>query len=98
MGEGSNMKRLALLLVLALLALMQAVAQTGVDGAILGVVTDANGGAVAGATVVVTDLETSIQKVMTSRSDGSFEISALPQGPYSVNVTFSGFKTWSLAK
>ncbi|MFN7996663.1 MAG: carboxypeptidase regulatory-like domain-containing protein [Bryobacteraceae bacterium] len=92
------MKRSALLLVFVLIAAMHAVAQTGVDGAILGVVTDANGGAVAGATVMVTDLETSIQKIMTSRSDGSFEINALPQGPYSVTVTFSGFKTWSLAK
>jgi hypothetical protein len=80
-----------------LLAVAGAMAQTGVDGAILGVVTDPNGGVVGGATVTVTKLDTGIQRVETSRSDGSFEISGLPQGAYSVTVTFTGFKTWTLA-
>ena len=87
-----------LLAVFSLLALTGAMAQTGVDGAILGVVTDANGGVIGGATVTVTNLDTGVQKIETSRSDGSFEISALPQGKYSVTVTFAGFKTWTLAK
>jgi len=43
-----------LLAVFSLVALTGAMAQTGVDGAILGVVTDTNGGAVVGATVTVT--------------------------------------------
>ena len=66
--------------VFSLMALPCALAQTGIDGAILGVVTDANGGMVVGATVTVTNLGTGIQKVETSRSDGSFEINALPGG------------------
>jgi len=53
---------------------------------------------VPGATVTVTKLDTGVQRTETSRSDGSFEISALPQGLYSVTVTFAGFKTWNLAK
>ena len=53
------MKRvLCLLAVFSLIALTGAIAQTGIDGAILGVVTDANGGAVVGATVTVTNLDT----------------------------------------
>ena len=48
------MKRVCLLSACFLLALTAAMAQTGVDGSILGVVTDANGGSVAGATVTVT--------------------------------------------
>src|SRR5579872_4101684 len=91
------MKRVCLLSLCFLLALPAAMAQTGVDGAILGVVTDPNGGVVPGATVTVTKLDTGIQRIETSRSDGSFEISALPQGAYSVTVTFAGFKTWTLA-
>jgi hypothetical protein len=87
-----------LLAVFSLLALTGAMAQTGVDGAILGVVTDPNGGVIAGATVTVTKLDTGVQRVETSRGDGGFEISALPQGEYSVTVTYAGFKTWTLAK
>src|SRR5579863_128334 len=96
-GEGT-MKRVCLLSICFLLAITAAMAQTGIEGAILGVVTDPNGGVIAGATVTVTNLDTAIQKVETSRSDGSFEINALPQGSYSVSVTFAGFKTWALAK
>ena len=40
---------ICLLAVFSLLALTGAMAQTGVDGAILGVVSDANGGVIAGA-------------------------------------------------
>ena len=73
-------------------------AQTGIDGAILGDVNDANGGAIAGAAITVTNLATGIRKIEASRADGSFEISGLPQGMYSVTVGFAGFKTWTLAQ
>jgi hypothetical protein len=92
------MRQVACLLALFSLAALGAMAQTGVDGAILGTVTDANGGAIVGATVTVTNLGTGIQKIETSRGDGSFEISALPEGSYSVSATYTGFKTWTLAK
>jgi hypothetical protein len=29
-------------------------------------------------------------------NQGSFEILALPRGPYSITVSFTGFKTWRL--
>src|SRR2546426_171424 len=80
------------------LALAGAMAQTGIDGAILGVVTDANGGVVGGAQVTVTNLDTGLQKVEVTRSDGTFEIGALPKGYYSVSVSFTGFKTWTLPR
>ena len=86
-----------LLAVFSLMAVAGAMAQTGVDGAILGVVTDANAGAIVGATVTVTNPATGITKVEITRADGSFEISALPQGTYTISVTFQGFKTWTLA-
>jgi hypothetical protein len=92
------MKRVCFLGVCFLLALAAAMAQTGIDGAILGVVTDSNGGAVAGATVTVTNLATGLTKTEVSHGDGAFEISALPEGNYSVSVTFAGFKTWALAR
>src|SRR3989454_7843400 len=91
------MKRLCLLSVCFLLA-VAAAAQTGVDGSILGVVTDANGGVVGGAQVTVANLDTGVTKVEISKGDGSFEIAPLPRGYYSVSVSFTGFKTWSLPK
>src|SRR4029077_12376096 len=52
--RGGYMKQvICLLAVFSLIALTGALAQTGIDGAILGVVSDANGGAVVGATVTV---------------------------------------------
>jgi hypothetical protein len=84
------------LFALLLLTCLGAMAQVGTDGTILGTVTDANGGLVAGATITVTNLDTGIQKVDTTRSDGSFEITSLPAGRYSVSVTFAGFKTWAI--
>jgi hypothetical protein len=91
------MKRfLVSLVALAFLALNGAMAQTGIEGTILGVVTDANGGVVSGATVTVTNLDTGLRKTATTHGDGSFEVSALPQGNYSVSATFTGFKTWTL--
>ena len=80
------------LFALLLLTCLGAMAQVGTDGTILGTVTDANGGLVAGATITVTNLDTGIQKVDTTRSDGSFEITSLPAGRYSVSVTFAGFE------
>ena len=81
-----------------LLALSAAMAQTGVDGTILGVINDANGGVIAGATVTVTNLDTGIKKSDVSHTDGSFEITALPAARYSISVTFAGFKTWSIER
>src|SRR5450432_3709464 len=83
---------------LFVLAITGAMGQTGVDGTILGVVIDANGGSVPGATVTVTNLDTSIKQVKLSHSDGNFEFTALPAGRYSISVTFSGFKTWTIEK
>ncbi|MEO8128294.1 MAG: carboxypeptidase-like regulatory domain-containing protein, partial [Bryobacteraceae bacterium] len=50
------------------------------------------------ATVTVTNLDTGIKKSDVTRSDGSFEITALPSARYSVSVTFAGFKTWTLER
>src|SRR5215467_3098077 len=80
------------------LALTGATAQVGIDGTILGVVTDARGGLVPGAIVTITNLDTGIQKVELSRQDGGFEITALPAGRYSVSVSFTGFKTWTVER
>ena len=67
-----------------------AAAQVGTEGAILGVVTDRSGGAVAGAEVVITNLDTGLQKTTVTNGSGNFEVAALPRGPYSVSASAPG--------
>src|SRR5512144_2922779 len=73
-------------------------AQVGTEGSILGVVKDASGAVVAGAEVTVTNLDTGLTKTAVSGTTGDFEILALPRGSYSVTVSYTGFKTWTLTR
>lgn len=92
-----KLKIVCLLLGVVLLARPLA-AQVGSDGAILGVVTDQSGAVVAGAQVTVTNLNTGFKKTATAGLGGNFEILALPIGTYSISVTFTGFKTWTVER
>lgn len=89
------MKKLATLLVLAC---GLALAQTGTDATILGIVRDSSGAVVPGVTVRVTGLDTGLARTTTSNESGGFEVQALPRGPYSVEATATGFRSWRLAR
>src|SRR6266700_8179190 len=60
-------------------------------GSIGGTVTDANGGAIPGATVTVTGALG--ERTTTTESNGVFNVENLVPGRYSVKVTNAGFKT-----
>jgi outer membrane receptor protein involved in Fe transport len=62
-------------------------------GTILGTVTDPSGKQVFGATVKVRNVGTGQERTTTTSADGSYSISELPIGTYSVTVTQSGFQT-----
>ncbi len=62
-------------------------------GTINGTVTDPNGAAVAGATVVVKNVETNVSQTVTTNDQGSYTVPFLLPGKYSVSVTNEGFKT-----
>jgi hypothetical protein len=62
-------------------------------GTILGVVKDAQGGAVVGATVTVRNTETGLSRELKTADDGSYRAPAMPVGSYSIKVEASGFKT-----
>lgn len=87
--------RSVLLLVLGATPVM---GQVGTQGSILGTVVDASRAALPGATVVVTNLDTSITQEAVADATGSFEIMALPIGPYAVTVSMPGFKTWKVER
>lgn len=61
-------------------------------GTILGVVKDASGGSISGATVTALNTETGLTRTLTTADDGAYRFPALPVGHYSVKVDRSGFK------
>src|SRR5579864_4895847 len=60
---------------------------------IKGTVTDASGGAVAGAKVTVKSQALGIERTTETNSSGDYEVPALPPGVYSVEVKMQGFAT-----
>jgi len=70
-------------------------AQTSGTGAISGIVSDATGGSVADARILVTSQATGEARIVTSNSRGAYVVPALLPGLYEVQVTRDGFKTLS---
>ena len=58
-----------------------------------GVVSDMSGAAIPGAAVKATQTDTGIVRTVTSGADGSFALTNLPLGPYSVEASKEGFST-----
>jgi len=61
-------------------------------GEITGTVTDPSGGAIAGATVTVTNAATNAERTVETNAAGIYDATALPPGTWSVRVTKTGFK------
>ncbi|MGH9681635.1 MAG: carboxypeptidase-like regulatory domain-containing protein, partial [Candidatus Acidiferrales bacterium] len=64
----------------------------GSAGRILGTVTDANGGAVVGATVTVFDVARGTSRALTTDDSGAYNAPNLLPGQYRVRAEFKGFK------
>jgi Carboxypeptidase regulatory-like domain len=92
------MKAMRMLIISALATVMLAfaaplvMAQTANTGALTGTVTDPSGAVISGATVTVTNLATGQTRTATTTSTGSYQISLLPPGNYSVHFQATGFK------
>jgi len=87
------MKKLAYLIlgtIAAAVTVPFAVAQS--TGSIVGQVTDLSGAVVSGAKIVVTGVETGVQRPTTTTSEGYFSIPSLPPANYTVSAEFAGFK------
>jgi hypothetical protein len=72
------------------LALGQAVSSAQIHGE----VNDATGAAVAGATIKATQIETQQVRTTVSNTDGSYVLPNLPVGPYTIEASSGGFKTY----
>jgi hypothetical protein len=64
-----------------------------ITGTVTGSVLDSSGAAVAGANVVVTNLDTGITYTTSSGTEGFYTVPFVPPGRYSVKVESKGFKT-----
>ena len=87
------MQRCCVLVLLLCLFVSQAPlsAQT-TTGSIVGTVTDPSGAVIAGASVTVTNVDTSIATKATTDNTGNYVVTPLPVGRYSVTVEAAGFK------
>src|SRR5258706_10560455 len=65
----------------------------GSNGHIVGTVTDANGGAVTGATVTILDVQRGTSRPLTTDESGAYNAPNLTPGTYKVRAEFKGFKT-----
>jgi hypothetical protein len=79
-----------LLSVLAVLAV--ASASYGQNAQISGIITDTSGAVVPGATITVTHVETGVERLSASNSQGQYVLPFLPLGKYKVTVELAGFK------
>ncbi len=66
----------------------------GTSGRILGTVTDQSGGAIAGATVIVTDVDRNISRTITTDQSGEYNAPNLLPGNYKVHAEAKGFKAF----
>ncbi|MBV8050134.1 MAG: carboxypeptidase regulatory-like domain-containing protein, partial [Acidobacteriaceae bacterium] len=62
-------------------------------GTILGTVTDPSGAVVPGAKVTIKNVNTGLERTTQTSADGSYAVTELPIGAYSVTVSQSGFQT-----
>lgn len=90
--ERSTILRLWLAVSCVLLGCIPALGQSAA-GRILGTVSDASGAALAGATVIVTDVERGTSRTVTSNESGDFAVPDLQPGTYKIRVEAQGFKT-----
>lgn len=78
---------------LLLLASCLAFAQSGVASADLtGVVTDPQGGVVPGATVTLRNVDTNIERTVTTNAEGRYILSGVPPANYELTIVAQGFK------
>lgn len=64
----------------------------GTAGRIIGTVTDQSGGAIAGATVTVTDIDRNVPRALTTGPSGEYNAPNLLPGNYKVRAEAMGFK------
>lgn len=71
---------------------LSAVGAQTVTGSLVGHVQDANGGAIPGARVVVTDVDRSTRREVVTNEEGNFSINSIDPGVYRLEIEQANFK------
>ena len=93
-GSGPWKPAYQTLVAMTLIFALSGLAHAKVGAGISGIVTDASGAIVAGATVQVTATDTGIVATRQSNSEGFYAFVDLQPGRYDIQVTQSGFNTF----
>src|ERR1700759_2014019 len=88
-----RLKSLVLAVLLCLIATTPAFSQATADGAVVGVVTDASGAAIPGATVTASNKASNTERSTTTNSAGEYRFDLLPPGSYVIRAVASGFSS-----
>ena len=81
--------------IIVLVASANAWAQAGASAQISGIVKDSSGGVLPGVDVTATQTDTGLKRNTTTEVDGSYTILNLSPGPYRVEATLQGFKSFA---
>lgn len=84
---------LIMLAALATAATTASVRAQSVDTGVLGVVADATGAVLPGASIAVTNTATGIAQTVVSGGAGAFEVRYLPPGDYTIDAALQGFRS-----
>src|ERR1043165_6798120 len=85
------MKVRALTFLVMLFCLSMAVSAQTSRGTVSGTLTDPNGAVIAGATVTLTSIQTTVARTTTTNNEGLFRFDAVDPGAYSIKFDASGF-------
>src|SRR6266446_9778662 len=95
-GRGGTMNRAKRLLfsILVILTVNGTVFPQTSSTSLQGTVTDPSGSAIAGATVVLANSESKLERTMETGMQGEYRFIALPPGTYTLTVTAKGFSRY----
>ena len=97
MGRPSILSRFAKIgaaVFAVLLTMTPAKAQTAVDGAVAGTVTDSTGALIPGASILVHNAGTNAETTATADASGYFRVVRLVPGDYAITVSAKGFASY----
>ena len=86
-----------LLGVLLVLVLAPGTARAQATAQINGTVSDSSGGVLPGVTVVAIQTETGFRREVVTDESGTYALLNLPLGPYRLEATLAGFRTYAQA-
>src|SRR5437667_7888192 len=87
-----SLRQLAVFALFALLISVSVSAQT-VTGTMRGTVTDRSGAVLPGVTLTIRNVETGLERIVTTDKAGAYNAPFLPIGRYNVQAELSGFGT-----